>query len=199
MYTKVIHRKHRSKKYLFLIAVVIFMSMLGWYLYQYYEPLFSAPVDYTSLIQDAAKRHSIDPNLLKAVIWQESRFQPNIRGKHREIGLMQIRPEHGAASDWMAEHNQDLCEGVLFNPELNIEIGSWYLGRALKRWAGYKYQYELALSEYNAGRKGMQPWVPPSNKPDAEVIPNITIPSTKAYVQSIMDKFQEYSRQSQVE
>lgn len=198
MYNKVIHRKHRLKKYIFFIAVIFFVGLSSWYLYQSYYPLFSTRVDYSPLIKDAAQRYEIDPCLLKAVIWQESRFRPNIKGKHNEIGLMQIRPEYGAASDWAAEKNIELpCEGVLYQPELNIEIGAWYLGRALKRWSAYKYQYELALSEYNAGLKGMKPWVPDTL--EGEVVERITIPSTKAYIKSIMAKYQEYASRRQAE
>ena len=198
MYTQVIHRKHRGKKYIFLAGTFLLPALLILYIYQYYAPLFSSRVDYTPLINDAASRHGIDPCLLKAVVWQESRFQPNIRGRHNEIGLMQIRPEYGAASDWAAEKKIDLpCEGVLYQPELNIEIGAWYLGRALKRWSAYKYQYELALSEYNAGLKGMRPWVPDNSQ--GEVMSRITIPSTKAYIENIMAKYQEYAARRQAE
>lgn len=198
MYTNIIHRKHRSKKYFFLSLLFTVFFTVCWYLYRYYEPLFFAKADYSNLIEDAAQRHCIDPLLLKAIIWQESRFQANIRGKNKEIGLMQIRPEYGAVTDWEKKHKIKIpCEGLLFRPDLNIEIGSWYLGRALKRWSGYKYQYELALSEYNAGFKGMQPWVPKDY--EGEVTEYITIPSTKAYIRSIMDRYQYYADRREAE
>jgi peptidoglycan lytic transglycosylase len=197
MYNKIIHRKHRNKKIIIFILLSSVFFTTCWYMYRYYEPLFFAKTDYSNLIEDAAQRHCIDPFLLKAVIWQESRFQANIRGKNNEIGLMQIRPEYGAVTDWLNEHEAKIaCEGVLFKPDLNIEIGSWYLGRALKRWTGYKYQYELALSEYNAGLKGMQPWVPRNY--DGEVIEHITIPSTKAYIQAIMKRYEYYAERREV-
>jgi len=198
MYIKVIQRKNRGKIFVFLTLGIVLASLVCWYVYYYHEPLLRTKVDYDILINEASKRYSIDPSLLKAVIWQESRFQANITGSHNEIGLMQIRPEYGATSDWLKKNNMKLsCRGILYMPELNIEIGAWYLGRALKRWAGYKYQYELALSEYNAGFKGMQPWVP--KKQDGEVIQRITIPSTKAYIIAIMTKYREYAAKKQTE
>ena len=194
MYTRMIHRKHMGKKYAVLLLIGIIFFIACWYIYRNYEPLFFAKTDYQPLIEDIARRHYIDPCLLKAVIWKESRFRVNIRGKDNEIGLMQIRPEHGAATDWEKEHKTKIsCEGILFRPDINIEIGAWYLGRALQRWSTYKYQYELALSEYNAGLRGMQPWIP--EEYDGEVINNITIPSTKAYIRAVMDKYQEYAEQ----
>ena len=181
------------KKY---VVYILFGTLLFlfWYVFDSYKQLFYARIDYKPIIEDAANRHCIDPNLLEALIWQESRFRVNIRGAHNEVGLMQIRPSHGAASDWSTHHKIKIpCEGVLFNPGLNIEIGAWYLGRALRKWSGYDYQYELALSEYNAGRKGMTPWIPADY--NGEVVERITIPSTKAYVKSIMAKFRKISSQ----
>ena len=198
MYTKIIHRKHRNKKYVILLLLFLIFLFFSWHAYRYYEPLFLTKADYTDLIEDAAERHCIDPSLLKAIIWQESRFQANIRGRNKEIGLMQIRPEYGAVTDWEEAHGVKIsCEGVLFRPDLNIEIGSWYLGKALRRWTGYKYQYALALSEYNAGFKGMQPWVPKDY--DGDVLEHITIPSTKAYIRSIMGRYQYYADRREAE
>ena len=194
MYTRIIHRKHRGRKYAVLLLIGIIFFITFRYVYKNYEPLFFNKTDHQSLIKDIAGRHCIDPCLLKAVIWQESRFKVNIRGKNGEIGLMQIRPEHGAVTDWAEKHKISRpCEGILFRPNINIEIGAWYLGRALRRWSSYKYQYELALSEYNAGLRGMQSWKP--QEYDGEVTANITIPSTKAYIHAIMDKYQEYAEQ----
>lgn len=198
MYNKIIHHKHRNTKRIFFLVIFLVFFTVCWYVYRYHQPLFFAETDYSDLIEKAAERHCIDPFLLKAVIWQESRFQANIRGKNNEIGLMQIRPEYGAVTDWLNEHKETIaCEGVLFRPDLNIEIGSWYLGRALKRWKKYKYQYELALSEYNAGLKGMQPWIP--KKYDGEVMEHITIPSTKAYIQMIIKRYEYYAEQREAE
>ena len=198
MYNTLVYRKNRGKKFSLLIFFILF-GILLYLLYYYYSPqIFYKKTDYNRLIDDCAKRHSVDPSLIKAVIWTESRFEPNARGTKGEVGLMQIRPEHGAATDWADSNEMERPSiGVLFRPEINIEIGTWYLAKALKKWHGYKYQYELALSEYNAGRTGMKPWVPDTF--DGEVVENITIPSTKHYVKSIMKKYEWYAARRKVE
>jgi soluble lytic murein transglycosylase len=191
MYTKIVHRKHRGTKLIFFSFSFALFFIIVYYLYRHYDELFLTRTNYQQLIEEAAIRHDMSPLLLKAVIWQESRFKANIVGSHKEIGLMQIRPNYGAVTDWEKEHNQKIkCKGILFNPELNIEIGAWYLGRALKRWNTYKHHKELALSEYNAGLKGMRPWIP--SERDGKVISRITIPSTKEYVSGIIRKYNEY-------
>ena len=198
MYSTIVYRKNRGKKISLLIFFILFGIILSLVYYYYSPQLFYKKTDYNSLIDDCAKRHSVDPALIKAVIWTESRFNPNARGQKGEIGLMQIRPENGAATDWAENKNLETPSiGVLFRPELNIEIGTWYLAQALRNWNGYKYQYELALSEYNAGRTGMKEWVPDTF--DGEVVNNITISSTKSYVKSIMQKYQWYAERREVE
>ena len=93
---------------------------------------------YDTLILEISERHGVDPCLIKAVIWRESGFRPYARGTSGEIGLMQIMPDK-AVSDWARKHRRpDPPKGSLFTPRLNIEIGTWYLSRALRRWNSYK-------------------------------------------------------------
>ena len=185
----------RDRKWKFILLLILAAAVAGIYSFvnsPYYPVLFYKKANVDDVIEETARRYNIDPAFVKAVIWQESRFNQNIVDSKGEIGLMQIRPEKGAVTDWKKEHNIAVpCPGVLFRPELNIEIGTWYLSRALHRWEGYKYQYELALSEYNAGRKGMKKWIP--QHPDDEVTEKITISSTKEYVKSIMKRYRNYT------
>jgi soluble lytic murein transglycosylase-like protein len=80
---------------------------------------------------------------------------------------------------------------------VNLEIGAWYLSRALRRWSGYKHQLELAISEYNAGPTGMKPWIPENH--DGDVIDRITIPSTRQYVRSVLDRYHWYLERRKAE
>jgi soluble lytic murein transglycosylase len=143
---------------------------------------------YDGIIKKAAKRHNIDPMLIKALIWQESNFNPDAKGGSGEIGLMQIKP--CAAEDWAKTHKLPIpSQTQMFDPITNIEIGTWYLVRALKSWSKYKYAYILALCEYNAGRKKMKEWLPPRKNQKVR----IKISSTKIYVSSILNKYLEYA------
>ncbi|MDD5698310.1 MAG: lytic transglycosylase domain-containing protein [Victivallaceae bacterium] len=145
---------------------------------------------YDALIDQAARKYNVDARLVKAVIYQESRFDARARGGNGEIGLMQVMPR-GSAADWARHHKVGmLSEGLLFNPELNIEIGTWYLAEALKRWRNYRCGEELALCQYNAGSKRAEAWKPESY--DGTVIGRIKIKSTRAYVKAIMRKYRKY-------
>jgi soluble lytic murein transglycosylase len=160
--------------------------------------LFSPRSDYDAMIDVAAERHDVDPRLLKALVWKESGFDANAVGSRGEIGLTQLRMEHGAVAEWASARGEPPPpKGVLFRPEINLDIGAWYLSRALRHWEGFDRQYELALSEYNAGRTGMSPWIPES--PDGEVLSNITIQSTKEYVRAVMERYRLYVAEREAE
>ncbi len=147
---------------------------------------------YDKIIINAAKRNGIDPCLLKAVIWRESKFQVKCKGSKGEIGLMQIM-ENATVRDWEKATNKKIRSvGILYDPELNIEIGSWYLGRALEYWKDYRARETLALCEYNAGRTRAIGWKP--LLPDQEMIESIDISSTRKYVDVILEKRKEYTK-----
>ena len=105
---------------------------------------------------------------------------------------MQIMPDK-AAVDWAKRNNQPLpSRGALFTPRLNIEIGSWYLANAMRRWSKYKDRLVLALCEYNAGITRASAWKPVDREGD--VRSRITISSTLSYVNSILAKYEEYQK-----
>ena len=141
---------------------------------------------YDPLILEAAKRHNIPPSLIKAVILRESKFTANIRGAHEEYGLMQIT--EGAADDWIRATRKKKFQSYeqLFVPELNIEIGAWYLAKGYKKYKNYKNVLALTLAQYNAGPTAVikNKWVP-SHK-DGDVLKLVTFPGTKAYIKYIL-------------
>lgn len=147
---------------------------------------------YDRQIRKVAQRHGVDPELIRALIWKETggTFDPDTRGKAGEVGLMQVLPK-ASVTDWARINRRKLPTNLeLTDPELNIEIGTWYLARALKYWRKYDQQIELALCEYNAGRTRAERWKP--EKKDGNAVVRIDIDSTKSYVTDIMKKYREY-------
>lgn len=153
---------------------------------------YAAESSFDGIIKEVAERNGIDPRLIKAVIWKESRFDRLAIGGKGEIGLMQVMPKF-ALKEWAdANGVENISDGVLSNPEMNIEVGSWYLARALRYWKDYSSSIELALCEYNAGRSRAEAWKPVT--PDGKIINRIDIASTKTYVTDIMKKYAEYKK-----
>ena len=150
--------------------------------------------DFDAIIKKMAAKHGIDSRLVKAVVYQESRFDPRRKGKAGEIGLMQLLPR-AAVEDWARiTKNRKPSNFQLYNPELNLDIGCWYLARAINRWQAYKYCLELALCQYNAGPSRANAWKPETE--DGSVIERINIPSTRNYVTEIMSRYNHYKENS---
>ena len=191
-------RRKSTQLFMLLILITVFAGCAAWFLWRTGESVynyFTRAARYDRIIRNAGLRNHIDPALVKAVIWRESRFDRSARGLKGEIGLMQIMPGPGyAAEDWARAHRCKIPgRGVLFDPELNIEVGSWYLSRSLHRYWHYKDAVALALCEYNAGPRRVAGWKP--EKYDDPVIDRINIPSTKQYVKDILKQYDYYKQQ----
>jgi len=148
---------------------------------------------YDDAIASAAARHGVDPLLVKAVIWQESRFHPDKLGSHGERGLMQVTEP--AAADWVAAVGvETFVPADLLDPQTNIEVGTWYLGRALKHWSGQDDPLPFALGEYNAGRSRVKRWAGGARLSSDELDAAMDIPSTRAYIAAVRARHDYYRR-----
>ena len=148
---------------------------------------------YDDAIASAAARHGVDPLLVKAVIWQESRFHPDKLGSHGERGLMQVTEP--AAADWVAAVGvETFVPADLLDPQTNIEVGTWYLGRALKHWSGQDDPLPFALGEYNAGRSRVKRWAGGARLSADELDAAMDIPSTRAYIAAVRARHDYYRR-----
>ncbi len=157
---------------------------------------------YDDLIRQAGERYGVDPRLIKAVIWRETKFQPDKVGAHGERGLMQITER--AAEDWArAEKIENFVPTDLFDPKTNIEAGTWYLGRALRHWGGKDDPVPFALAEYNAGRTRVKRWekeVPAGGAFGAvELAAVMDFPTTKKYIADIVARYREFVRDGEAD
>src|SRR5438128_119716 len=124
--------------------------------YTFYEWMSPARFQhYDHVIRAVAVEHHLDPMLVKAVVWRESRFDPGKHGSHGERGLMQVSEK--AANEWARENKIDNFHvEELFDPKTNLEAGSWYLHRAVEHWKHQADPLPFALAEYNAGASRAQ-------------------------------------------
>jgi soluble lytic murein transglycosylase len=150
---------------------------------------------YDQQILAAARRYHIDPGLIKAVIWQESRFNPSARGKAGEIGLMQVRED--AAFEWADdEHVHPFWHERILDPEINILCGTHYLAKLMQRYKKTDNPAAYALADYNAGRTHVLRW----NKGAAQTnsvrfFAQMDYPGTRQYALNILERWKRYQRQ----
>ena len=143
-------------------------------------------------IRRYAAKHKIPAEFVAAVVNQESGFDSLATGRAGEIGLMQLMPpgKPGAPEEWARVYKVKCPSRLkLYRVNTNINIGSWYLARAIRRWKRYRCAYELALVEYNAGQKYAELYKPETL--DGDVVSRIKIPSTKKYVIEIMKNYRD--------
>jgi soluble lytic murein transglycosylase len=140
------------------------------------------PLQHEDIIRQQAAEKQLDPAMIAAVIYAESRFhdQESHAGAR---GLMQITPA-------TAHVIENLSGGTTFvtddlsDPEINIRYGSYYLRYLLDRYDGDEV---AALAAYNAGTGNVDQW----GGADVQMS-DIAFPETRAYVEEVLDKRQEY-------
>ncbi len=193
----------RFVKRLLLILLLAAGSAVAVILWKSPDPTYTAQSwlaagryqQYDALIGDVARRQGLDPWLIKAIVWRESAFQPDMVGTSGERGLMQVG--EGAAQDWARlEKIETFVPTDLFDPKTNIEVGSWYFRKALERSKQRDNAIPFALAEYNAGRVRLDRWISESGRgaeaTGRDLINAIDFPTTRKYVESIMARHQFY-------
>ena len=153
------------------------------------------------LIARQAAIYRVDPDLVWCIINEATYFSPGKNGKDGEIGLMQVTPTVGrewATETGMRELQTQMAndpQALLRDPERNIQIGCWYLEKIYEQFRDAPEAETRMVAAYNAGPSRAVEWSrsnPPGNtQSGAEFINRIDIPSTRAYVVSIMQRYRQ--------
>jgi peptidoglycan lytic transglycosylase len=132
------------------------------------------PLSYELIVKGHAKNYDLDPALLAAVIYRESKFNTRARSSSGAIGLMQLLPE---TAEGIAVHTGGSRFEVadLYDPEINVRYGAFYLRRLLTKYGNTR----LALAAYNAGQANVDGWIAAGK--------GIDFPETREYVDSVLD------------
>lgn len=154
---------------------------------------------FDSLIARQAAIYRVDPDLVWSIIYEETYFSPWKIGRDGEIGLMQVTPTVGrewATETGMKELEKQMAsdpQSILRDPERNIQIGCWYLEKIYEQFQDAPEAETRMVAAYNAGPSRAVEWSRPDQQTQsgAEFINRIDIPSTKAYVISIMERYRQ--------
>ncbi|HKQ99631.1 MAG TPA: lytic transglycosylase domain-containing protein [Pyrinomonadaceae bacterium] len=184
------------KRLVIAILIAILIGAIGAYFFNQYWIH-----RYDTLIATQASIYRLDPDLVWSIIYEETYFRPWMTGNDGEIGLMQVTPNVGrewAAETGMRELERQMQQdprSVLRDPERNIQIGCWYLEKLYEQYRDLPGAEARMVAGYNAGPSRAAAWNQTDQparplSPD-EFIARIDIPSTRAYVTSILERYRK--------
>ena len=163
------------KKLLWLVALAAVVAAALGYVLRTSPPWYERiryPLHYSEYIRVHAEAHHLDPALMAAVIYQESKFQPSVESSSGAIGLMQLTPDTARGIAIRTGGNA-FRTSDLYNPEINIRYGAWYLDNLFAKY----HDERLVLAAYNAGQGNVDRWRAHGQ--------SIQFPETRAYVSRV--------------
>ena len=186
----VLVRRRRRRLVLGLVAVFGALLLIGLHPLKHAVEEITLPLRHEDIIRQQSQKKGLDPALVAAVIYQESKFsdQTSVAGAR---GLMQITPD---TARFIARQSGGIrfVQADLATPQINIAYGTWYLRWLLDRYDG---RQSLALAAYNAGFGHVDDWVRRAGGPDSfDPKTDIPFPETRSYVQHVLERRKEYAR-----
>lgn len=166
------------------VAVIAAVALAGgavvgmepdWYLRLRY------PLAYEHVVRGHSRNYDLDPALLAAVIYQESKFDSDARSASGAIGLMQLLPSTARGIALRTGGSRFQVDD-LYDPEVNVRYGSWYLRHLLDRYGDER----TALAAYNAGQRNVDTWLASGG--------GIRFAETRAYVERVLELRSTYRR-----
>jgi soluble lytic murein transglycosylase len=148
------------------------------------------PLRHEDIIRQQAREKDLDPALIAAVIYQESKFRDQTSHAGAR-GLMQITP---ATAEFIARDSGGtrFSQEDLATPQINIAYGTYYLRYLMGRYDG---NTELALAAYNAGETNVDKWVRQAGGAESfDRVDDIPFPETREYVDNVFDLRGDYRR-----
>ncbi len=176
-------------------AQALARSELGWALKGPVVPEFrdvweaAYPRAYRDLVERYCKSPHVDPDLLQALMREESALDPRALSWAGALGLTQLMLPTAEAVARELRLGKPSSEG-LFDPALNIQLGAAYLGRLLARFGGNPV---YALASYNAGASSVDHWRAARSGLDVDAfVEEIPLAETRGYVKRVLRSYNTY-------
>lgn len=147
------------------------------------------PIKYSDYVEKYSEKYGVDKFLVYAIIKGESNFNPNSESSVGAYGLMQIMEETAKETAKNVEYNFE-NKNCLYEPEINIMLGTKYFSELLKR---YNNNIHLSLIAYNAGIGNVSNWIKDGTiREDGQDIENVPFKETNNYVRKIIRDYDIY-------
>lgn len=181
---RLVRRRRWVGGLLALAAVAVLVPLVS-PLFNHAVEEIALPLRHEDIIRQQARDKNLDPALIAAVIYAESRFVEHRTSAAGALGLMQVTPATAAdiarKSGGVAFTTKDLA-----TPQVNIAYGSFQLRHLLDRYGGDE---AAALAAYNAGPGKADAW-----GGAGLTASSIPYPETRAYVERVLSVREQYRR-----
>jgi soluble lytic murein transglycosylase len=180
-------RRRRAVVVLGTLVLAVVLGVLVAPLFQKAIRELTLPIAHEDIIRQQAAEKHLDPALIAAVIYAETKFDART-SPTGALGLMQIEPQ---TAEFLARRSGATTFTVvdLGTPQVNIAYGSYYLRYLIDH---YKGNVTLAIAAYNAGQTNVDRWV--ANAGGDLSVDEIPFPETRAYVQRVLQAQIDYRR-----
>lgn len=165
--------------------IIAFVGIINstWFLKLFY------PTPYEEIVRAAGEKYDLDPYLIYAVIKVESKFDEKIQSPKGARGLMQVMPE---TARWISQElkYENFHNDMIYEPQHNIMMGSWYIRYLLKQFNGNMI---TALAAYNGGETNVKKWVTNGTwSGNFNDLGDIPFKETRNYVYKVMMDYSTY-------
>ncbi|MFN3347070.1 MAG: lytic transglycosylase domain-containing protein, partial [Candidatus Bipolaricaulaceae bacterium] len=145
------------------------------------------PLAWEESVQRWSSAYGVDPFLVWAVMREESGFLPTAVSRSGARGLMQLLP---STARWIAEEKLRIPYGeeLLFDPDYNIRLGTWYLRYLLDQFAG---NMAWAVAAYNGGPGNLRRWTASLRDP-LDFPAALRSPETREYLAKVLNAWLIY-------
>ena len=179
-------KKHRKKTKwlgLFVFLAIGVLTFPQWIKIFY-------PLPYYDIVMENASEYQLDPWLVFAVMKAESKFDRRAESIVGASGLMQIMPE---TAWWISSKlGKDITAEDLKRPDINIELGCWYLAYLGEE---FSYNVPVTIAAYNAGHNRVNEWLANAVWDGTLAgIDQIPYPETRQYVKQVLRNLEGYHR-----
>ena len=186
-------RRRRSAALLGAALLAGLAFALAWPSFHHAVREIALPLRHEDIIRQQARDKDLDPALIAAVIYAESRFRDGQTSAAGAQGLMQITP---ATARMIARKSGGTAFVVddLGTPQVNIAYGAWYLRYLLDKYDGREV---LALAAYNAGQGNVDAWLAEAGARGERfrAAAHIPFPETRDYVKKVLAAREDYRRE----
>lgn len=168
-----------------LIISMLILTQMDWFWRLIY------PLKYEDIIISSAEEYQLDPSLVAAIVFVESKYMPSACSHRGAMGLMQIMPDTGI---WIAEQLSILGfkKEMLFDPVINIMFGSWYLANLNQE---FNNELIVILAAYNAGRGNVKKWLENDSWDGSRnSIEELPFSETKNYIKQVLAVYDKYKK-----